>query len=100
MYEGETPGVVGESGCGKSTVGRTLLRLYDADDGEVFFNGENLASLTKSELRDVRKDIQMIFQDPYESLNSRMTVRQIIREPFDIHNMGDRHFRSLKCFDC
>lgn len=94
VYEGETLGVVGESGCGKSTVGRTLLRLYDADDGEVFFNGENLASLTKSELRDVRKDIQMIFQDPYESLNSRMTVRQIIREPFDIHNMGDSHFRE------
>jgi oligopeptide transport system ATP-binding protein len=92
VFEGETLGVVGESGCGKSTVGRTLLRLYDADKGKVIFQGQDLSELSQKELREARKDIQMIFQDPYESLNSRMTVRQIIREPFEVHNVGAKAF--------
>ncbi len=80
IYEGETLGVVGESGCGKSTLGRTILRLVDATDGEVLYEGKNILKYNKSEMRNMRKKMQMIFQDPYSSINPRMTVKEIIAE--------------------
>ena len=88
LYEGETVGVVGESGCGKSTLGRTLLRLQEPTDGEIYYRGERLTDLSESELRDRRKDVQYIFQDPFASLNPRLTVGDIIGEPLDIHDIA------------
>jgi len=79
--EGQTLGVVGESGCGKSTLGRTMIRLLDSTDGKIFFNGEDITSYNKAQLKDFRKNAQMIFQDPYSSINPRMTVANIIAEP-------------------
>jgi len=86
IYPGETFGLVGESGCGKSTAGRTIIRLYDPTDGEVIFNGRNIYNSSRAEMHKVRRDFQMIFQDPYASLNPRMTVEDIVAEPLDIHN--------------
>ncbi len=88
IYKGETLGLVGESGCGKSTTGRTILQLLKATDGEVEFRGKDLTALTKNELRKARRDMQMIFQDPYASLNPRMTVGRIVGEPLEIHGIG------------
>ena len=89
IYEGETFGLVGESGSGKSTTGRALLRLYQPTDGEILFEGKNIATLTKGkELLEFRKEAQMIFQDPYASLDSRMKVRDIIAEGIDIHHLA------------
>jgi len=88
IKEGETLGLVGESGCGKSTTGRTILRLLEATDGEIWFEGKNLLNLDKRELREMRKEMQIIFQDPYASLNPRMTVADIVGEPIDIHNLA------------
>jgi oligopeptide transport system ATP-binding protein len=85
IYQGETLGLVGESGCGKSTTGRTILQLYPPTSGSVWFNGEDLAVLQGKKLRQKRRQLQMIFQDPYASLNPRMTVAQIIGEPMEIH---------------
>ncbi len=86
---GQTVGLVGESGCGKTTVGRTLLRLYKPTDGEVIFEGKHLSGYGKNELRALRRDMQMIFQDPFESLNARHTVADIIEEPLVIHRIGN-----------
>ena len=85
VFEGETLGLVGESGCGKSTVGRCVLRLYEVSDGSIEIDGENIADLSGAELRAKRPEMQMIFQDPQASLNPRMTVGSIISEPLDEH---------------
>ena len=88
IRRGETLGLVGESGCGKSTTGRTIIRLYDVTDGEVIFDGVDISKISQGQMRQYRKKIQMIFQDPYASLNSRMTVGDIIGEPLDIHKIA------------
>src|SRR5690554_4249984 len=85
VNEGETLGIVGESGCGKSTTVRSISQLYKPTAGKVIFNGVDLINASKEELLDARKDMQMIFQDPYASLNPRMTVRTIISEPLEIY---------------
>lgn len=84
---GETLGLVGESGCGKSTTGRAMLQLYEPTNGDVFFEGVNLTDVRGERLRQMRRRMQMIFQDPYASLNPRMTVGSIVGEPFDVHNI-------------
>ncbi|HLG14627.1 MAG TPA: ABC transporter ATP-binding protein [Blastocatellia bacterium] len=89
----ETFGLVGESGCGKSTTGRAILRLTEPTSGEVWFDGSNVAALTPVELRSLRRDMQIIFQDPYSSLNPRMSVGAIIEEPLIIHEAGNRSRR-------
>ncbi|WP_338838208.1 ATP-binding cassette domain-containing protein [Kurthia gibsonii] len=88
VYKGETLGLVGESGCGKSTTGRSIIRLYDITGGEIIFKGQNIhGKKSKKELQQFNKEMQMIFQDPYASLNPRMTAGEIIAEGFDIHGM-------------
>ncbi len=88
IYEGETLGLVGESGCGKSTTGRTILQLHEPTSGKVFYNDVDLTVASNAEMREMRRNIQIIFQDPYASLNPRMTVGSIISEPLEIHNIG------------
>nr|WP_106781460.1 oligopeptide/dipeptide ABC transporter ATP-binding protein [Lysinibacillus timonensis] len=85
VYEGETLGIVGESGCGKSTTGNLLIHLLEKTEGTIIFNGRNFDKLSKKEIRDLRSDIQMIFQDPFSSLNPRMRVKDIIAEPLRTH---------------
>ncbi|HXG67881.1 MAG TPA: ABC transporter ATP-binding protein [Blastocatellia bacterium] len=93
IRRGETFGLVGESGCGKSTTGRCILRLIEPTSGEVWFEGRDMLSLGSDELRRLRRDMQIIFQDPYSSLNPRMRVGRIIEEPLVIHRIGNRRER-------
>lgn len=89
IEKGKTLGVVGESGCGKSTLGRCIIHLLETTDGKIFFEGKDITDLKKEELKEARKDMQMIFQDPFSSINPRMTVKNIIMEPMVIHRMYD-----------
>lgn len=96
VRKGETLGLVGESGCGKSTLGRTLIRLYEPTAGEITFEGQDFLHAKGSDLRQKRRDMQMIFQDPYASLDPRMTVGQIIEQPFVIHNLLGPKDRAVR----
>ncbi|HYK73743.1 MAG TPA: dipeptide ABC transporter ATP-binding protein [Pseudoneobacillus sp.] len=97
VKKGETIGIVGESGCGKSTLGRTLIRLYDPTEGEIFFKGQDITNLSENVLRkSIRKDIQMVFQDPFASLNPRKNLKTIISEPLKTHNLYTSVERNQK----
>jgi len=96
IYRGETLGLVGESGCGKSTTGRTILQLYRPTAGQIFLDGVDLATLKGGKLREIRQRMQMIFQDPYASLNPRMTVGSIIGEPMDIFGTAGRQDKKRR----
>ncbi|MCI8608705.1 MAG: ATP-binding cassette domain-containing protein [Firmicutes bacterium] len=103
INEGETLGIVGESGCGKSTTGRVILRLLEATDGEIFFDGKDIRSLSASEMRRMRREMQIIFQDPFSSLDPRKTVSEIIAEPLKINklitNKNERLDRVLELME-
>ena len=96
IARGETLALVGESGCGKSTTGRLVLRLMDPTAGSVRFKGEEIANLDKDALRRLRRHMQIIFQDPYASLNPRMTVGEILAEPLRVHEIGDAASRAAR----
>jgi oligopeptide transport system ATP-binding protein len=96
VKRGETLGIVGESGCGKSTTGRLLMRLIEASDGKIVFEDKEITSMSKTELRKTRRDIQMVFQDPYASLNPRHSVEQILEEPLIVHGIGSKEERRKR----
>jgi ABC-type microcin C transport system duplicated ATPase subunit YejF len=94
VQQGETLGLVGESGCGKSTLGRAFVRLFPLTDGRIVFDGQDISTLSRRGMRPMRRELQIIFQDPYASLNPRQRVGQIVGTPLAIHGMGDRRERK------
>lgn len=96
VKKGETLGLVGESGCGKSTTGRMLMRLLEPTEGQIYFDGKDLTSLSNREMRKIRKEMQMVFQDPFASLNPRHTVEKILEEPLIVHGIGDAKERKQR----
>lgn len=99
IQEGKTLGLVGESGCGKSTLGRSIMRLIDADAGEIYFDGKDLLPLSEREIRPLRKNFQMVFQDPYSSLNPRMRVENILEEALIVQKLGGKEERKRKVLE-
>jgi oligopeptide/dipeptide ABC transporter ATP-binding protein len=99
VYQGETLGIVGESGCGKSTTGRLLIKLIEATEGNILYEGKDISTYPKGKMRSLRKDLQIVFQDPYSSLNPRLTVGEIIEEPLVNFNLYKRTERRQKVFE-
>lgn len=95
INHGETLGVVGESGCGKSSLGRSILKLVKPSSGEIIFNGRDINKLSRNQLKDIRKDMQIVFQDPYASLNPRSTIQTILETPLIIHGVGSKKERMI-----
>src|SRR5262249_7546160 len=90
LHKGEALGLVGESGCGKSTLARTIIRIYEPTSGKVMFNGSDVSKLNRRELLEFRRNATMVFQDPFSSLNPRMTVSRILETPFRVHKVGTK----------
>lgn len=99
VKRGETIGVIGESGCGKSTLGKAILQLIPATSGDVIYNGQSLMKLNQKEMNELRKEINMVFQDPYSSLDPRMTTGELIEEPMIIHNIGTPEERKKRVIE-
>ena len=99
INEGETLGLVGESGCGKSTLGKSIVRLLKPNSGKIIFKGHNITNMSQRSLRQKRQDFQMVFQDPAESLDARMSVGQLVSEPLVIQRIGNRHERNERVFE-